>query len=506
MVFNAPELRYSRTVGINFQPSKGVLPGEESGRDGGDHRGIFGTGPMSGGPPPAEASMSTRGTVTAVVARTVAITLLLLVGLGFARTAGANGFSLPVQDSLQVGRAKAGTVAAASDASTVFHNPAGMTELEGEQMLAGATAIYAGYDVSNRSSTATTPGTGGAPVALVGENGHPRTFEVVPTLFYARPMTPSRDFWVGIALTSPWGLGVQYDDDWFGRYDSIETRLTTVNLSPAMAYRITDWLSVGGGFNIEYADAKLTNALPDTLAPGGPSPATDGVAKLTGDGFEVGFNIGVLVKPWPRTRIGLHYRSAIQHELSGKLKVSNLPPALAAGNGRVGADFSVDVPDVVAIGIAHEAVQGTTLFAEAQWFNWSRFDELRATYADGRPDTVREQDWKDTWSFYGAIEQRLLERWILRAGAGYEPTPTVDEFRNTSLPDGDRIRVGLGLSYEWSERLRVDLAYAHVFSSRESIDLTPSFFEGTPAAGSVNVRGRADLFVNDIALRVRYLF
>ena len=123
-------------------------------------------------------------------------------------------------------------------------------------------------------------------------------------------MTPERDFWLGLALTSPWGLGVQYDDDWFGRYDSIETRLTTVNLSPALAYRITEWLSIGGGLNIEYADAKLTNALPDTLAPGGPSPATDGQAKFTGDDVALGFNVGVLLKPWSRTRIGLHYRSA----------------------------------------------------------------------------------------------------------------------------------------------------------------------------------------------------
>jgi long-chain fatty acid transport protein len=431
---------------------------------------------------------------------------LLLAGVGLSGSAGANGFSLPVQDSQQVGRAQAGTVAAASDASTVFHNPAGMTELAGEQILAGATAIYAGYNVDDRGSTATTPLTGGVPVPIPGDNGDPRTFEIVPTLFYARPMTAARTFWIGLALTSPWGLGVQYEDDWFGRYDSIETRLTTVNLSPAFAYRILPWLSIGGGLNLEYADAKLTGALPNTLAPGGPSPATDGMSKLTGDGIALGFNVGLLVKPLPRTKIGVHYRSPISHRLSGKLKVSNLTGALAPGNGRVDADFKVDEPDVVAIGIAHEAIPGTMLFAEAQWFNWSRFDELRAEFSDGRPDSVRPQEWKDTWSFYGGIEQRLFEHWTLRAGAGYEPTPTVNAFRNTSLPDGDRVRLGFGVSYDWSDRLRVDLGYAHVFSSREDIDLTPTFFAGTPAQGSTNIRGRADLFVNDFALRVRYRF
>jgi len=312
--------------------------------------------------------------------------------------------------------------------------------------------------------------------------------------------------WLGLALTSPWGLGVQYEDDWFGRYDSIETRLTTVNLSPSLAFRITDWLSIGGGLNAEYADAKLTNALPNTLAPGGPSAATDGNAKFTGDSLAFGFNFGVMLKPLPQTRIGLHYRSGIEHRLKGTSRVRNLSGALAGGNGRTDAEVRLKEPDVASIGVVHEAMPGTTLFAEAQWFNWSRFNELRVKFDDGQPDSVRRQEWKDTWSFYGGIEQKLSERWTLRGGAGYEPTPTVNAYRNTSLPDGDRVRLAAGLSYNWSKRLRIDFGYAHVFSKKEDIDLTQSFFEGGPAAGTTTTRAKASLFVNDFAIRVRYLF
>ena len=308
-------------------------------------------------------------------------TPFLLAGLGLSGSAGANGFSLPVQDALQVGRANAGNVAAASDASTVFHNPAGMTELDGAQALAGMTVVYAGYDVDDRNSTASTPATGGAAVPVAGEKGDPRTVAPVPTAFYARPLGEEKNFWVGLALTAPWGLGVQYDDDWFGRYDLIETRLTTINVSPALAYRVTEWLSIGGGVNVEYADAKLTNALPDTLAPGGPSPATDGISKFTGDSLAFGFNVGVMLKPWSHTRIGLHYRSAIEHRLRGTFRVSGLSGALAPGNGRTDANVKLNEPDVAAIGVVHEALPGTTLFAEAQWFNWSRFNERRGRTA-----------------------------------------------------------------------------------------------------------------------------
>ena len=432
-------------------------------------------------------------------------TPFLLAGLGLSGSAGANGFSLPVQDALQVGRANAGNVAAASDASTVFHNPAGMTELDGAQALAGMTVVYAGYDVDDRNSTASTPATGGAAVPLAGDKGDPRTVAPVPTAFYARPLGAEGDFWGGLALTAPWGLGVQYDDDWFGRYDSIETRLTTVNVSPALAYRVTEWLSIGGGVNVEYADAKLTNALPDTLAPGGPSSGTDGISKFTGDSLAYGFNVGVMLKPWPHTRIGLHYRSAIEHRLRGTFRASGLSGALAPGNGRTDANVKLNEPDVAAIGVVHEALPGTTLFAEAQWFNWSRFNELRVKFSDGRADSVRQQEWKDTWSFYGGFEQRLFDNWTLRGGAGYEPTPTVDAFRNTSLPDGDRLRLAAGISYDWSEKLRIDFGYAHVFSQKEDIDLSRTFYDGA-AAGTTTTRARASLFINDFAVRVRYLF
>ncbi len=453
---------------------------------------------------PARAAGPARAFGGRLAARIVFWTPLLLAGIGLSGSVGANGFSLPVQDALQVGRANAGNVAAASDASTVFHNPAGMTELPGAEMLAGFTVVYAGYDVENRDSTASTPGAGIVPIT--GDKGDPRTVQPIPTAFYAQPLGPRRDFWLGLALTAPWGLGVQYDDDWFGRYDSVETRLTTVNLAPAVAYRITEWLSIGGGFNIEYAAATLTKALPNPLAPGGPRPATDGQSKFTGDDLSLGYNVGVLIKPWPRTRIGLHYRSGMTHDLKGTFRVRNLTGPLSPGNGRVDARVKLREPDVAALGVVHEVLPGTTLFAEAQWFNWSRFNELRVKFADGRADSVREQDWKDTWSFYGGFEQRLFEKWTLRAGAGYEPTPTVDAFRNTSLPDGDRVRLAAGFSYDWSDRLRIDFGYAHVFSQKEDIDLSRTFFEGGPAAGTTTTRARASLFVNDFALRARYRF
>jgi long-chain fatty acid transport protein len=428
------------------------------------------------------------------------------IGVALAGPAEAGGFALPTQNPMQVGRALAGGAVAASDATTVFHNPAGMTSLPGEEILTSVSVVYHRVKLSNRGSAATTPGSGGVPAPISGQHGDAHTLAPVPTLYYAHPMGDGRQLWLGISVTSPWGLEGKYDRDWFGRYDSVETRLTTVNVGPVVAYRITDWLSVGGGLNVEYADAKLTNAIPDTTAPGGPSPATDGFSKLSGDDVDFGFNVGLLLKPWSHTRLGVHYRSAITHDVSGKLRVSGLTGPLAVANGTRDADAKIREPDVAAFGIAQDVTPATTLYAEAQWYNWSRFNELRVTFPDGQPPIVREADWKDTWNFYGAVEQRLGDNWILRGGAGYEPTPTRSRFRSTTVADADRVRLGVGLGYIWGERLRIDFGYQHIFYDDSNIDLTRTFFEGTPAAGSATTRARAENMTDIWSISLQYQF
>ena len=78
------------------------------------------------------------------------------------------------------------------------------------------------------------------------------------------------DVVVGLGVIHPFGLGIEYDRAWFGRYDSVKSDLLTVNFGPAVSVQVTDWLSLGGGIDIQYADTTLEVALPNTFNPGGP--------------------------------------------------------------------------------------------------------------------------------------------------------------------------------------------------------------------------------------------
>ena len=166
-------------------------------------------------------------------------------------SASATGFYIQHQGAPGVGRAQAGGSAIARDATTVFFNPAGMVGLPKAELVAGVSLIYPRVEIRNKGTDAVTPGTLGQPSPVAGaSSGTPGSVTPVVNLFAAYPWIDD-DLWVGFGVTSPFGNALEYDRDWFGRYNSIESRLITVNLGPVVAYRVTAFISLGAGIDIQ---------------------------------------------------------------------------------------------------------------------------------------------------------------------------------------------------------------------------------------------------------------
>ena len=219
----------------------------------------------------------------------VFIAVFALIGPG--QTALANGFFLHEKSAIGTGMTNAGMVARAGDASTVYFNPAGMTRLPASLVI-GTELLDADIGVSNDGTTATTPGTLGNPAPVTGSGGSdPIDPTFISHVYGVYPV--NEQLWLGLAVTSPFGITVEYDKDWFGRYDSFETEFLTIDIAPSIAWKLNEQWSIGGGVNFQYADGTLKRALPDPLNPGGPTAATDGETKLKGDDWSVGFNIGI---------------------------------------------------------------------------------------------------------------------------------------------------------------------------------------------------------------------
>ncbi len=442
------------------------------------------------------------------------IVLLALTTLPIS-SANATGFFINQQSVPGIGRVDAGNSAIANDPSTIFYNPAGMTRLWSKKEIqagartktsAGLFVIIPRSTVTNTGSTATTPGTLGIPTAYAGSNAkNPADPTPVFSLYAARPVIDDK-LYFGLGVTTPFGLAVEYDRDWFGRYDTVEAQLTTIDIAPTIAYRFNNSFSLGFGVDIQYAKSKLTLAVPNTLNPGGPTVATDGFFDVSGDDWSAGFNVGALYAFSAATRVGIHYRSQMNHSISGNATTSGLTGLLAALNGQAKATAELSLPQIVSVGLAHQLNDEIQILADFNWFGWSSFDETRITFVNGAPDVVRQPNFRDTYAVSVGTEYAHTDTLTFRGGLKYDRTPTVDGFRDTSFPDADRLWIGLGASYLPTKRLTLDFAFAHAFFDDTSVALTRNYFGGTAAAGAININGDVSSRVSTIAIGLRYDF
>src|SRR5512136_1242973 len=202
----------------------------------------------------------------------------------------AGGIMLYQFGSPDVGLAAAGYAARAQDASTVFTNPAGMSRLEKSQVLGGLQALYGNVEFSPNSATTVSGSDGGVAVGWLPGG----------SAFIVQKL--NQDWSIGFGVLSYFGLAESYDDNWVGRYYVQKSTLIGVTLTPAVSYRVNNWLSVGAGLNIMYGYIDSEIAI-NNIGEARP----DGKLKYDDSQWGYGANLGVLVEPKPGTRFGLTY-------------------------------------------------------------------------------------------------------------------------------------------------------------------------------------------------------
>ncbi len=426
----------------------------------------------------------------------------------------ATGFSLGEHSVRGLGRVNAGAAAAADDASTIFFNAAGLSQLwkapergdTNNLVSVGGYLVVPRSDFSNSGSVAASPGTSGAFVPYFGTNfSDPTDPSPLVNAYYAcRLDIPGA--YVGFGVTSPFGLTATFNNGWFGRYDTREASLLTVNLGAVAAYEVTPSWAVGVGVDLQYAHAEITTAIPDPLAPGGPTPITDGQSKVSGSAWTPGFNIGLLFTPDSLTRIGLALRSGVDHDLDGSAATSGLTGPLSGGNGTVDVRARLKLPTSISLGVARRVAEDLTVFGQVDWFDWDTFDEIRVVFADGRPDAVLPENYRDTWALSVGTDYATSESLTLRGGIRFDRTPTVDGFRDTTFPDGDRVWFGLGATYRVSRRSSLDFAFNHVVVRQSNVAVTRTFFDATSLATTVRVNAEVDQYFSTIGISYNYAF
>jgi long-chain fatty acid transport protein len=413
-----------------------------------------------------------------------------VAGLAASADALAGGFMVRENSAIGVGMVYAGNGSRADAASTTFNNPAGMTRLADDEIEFGSAVILPSIEFDG-SATAL-----GGP--LTGNNGgNAGRIAAIPNLYWVFGLNDRLK--AGIAVTAPFGNGIEYDPNWYGRYLGLKMDSLSADINPNIAFRVNDSLSIAGGVSAQYLKLDYSSAIPQFVF-FGPGTA-DALYRFNADSWAIGFNLGVLLELQGGTRIGLTYRSGIDHRVTGNLDFTNASPLLGLISGSAGAD--VHLPATFGFSVTRDWGSDLSLSMDIQFSQWNVFK--RVVIESQNSPFAFEQGFQDSWLVSIGGAYRLNESVTLRAGLGWDQTPVTDRYRAVTLPDEDRYLVGFGFGYSLTDSLALDGGYQHSFAAAHA-DMSNSLNNTDPVAQSVVMSGEYDVDVDVLAFALRFKY
>ena len=388
--------------------------------------------------------------------------------LGMIGNVQAAGYAITEQSGSGIGNAFAGAAATAEDASTVFFNPAGMTYLPDTQLVVAGHAIDSSIEFNNSGSHGSAL-TGSLPTNG-GNGGNAGDWAYVPNVYFTKAVNDTIK--LGIGVNAPFGLQSNYDSGWVGRYQALTSNLKTVNINPSLAYKATDWLSLGLGFSAMWAQAELSNAIDYGTLLAMPQ-RVDGQAVLKGESWGWGWNLGALFQITQATRFGVAYRSQVHQNLEGIASFSGAPGPLAPlfPNSHVTANISS--PDSVSGSVFHQLNGQWDMMADLTWTHWSVFQDLTTLRTSGIPLSSTLEHWNDTFRASIGASFHYDENLKFRTGFAYDQTPVPNNTNRTPrIPDSDRFWLSIGANYKLTQSSSLDFGYTHIFLANVSINKT----------------------------------
>jgi long-chain fatty acid transport protein len=354
----------------------------------------------------------------------------------------AGGIWFYEQSTTDQGTAAAGRAAMARDASTAYGNPAGMARLDSTQFMIGAGALVIQSEFETEAGT--TVAGGGASLT-----------SAIPLLsgFYVYNL--SRDWKLGVALNPLMGLAADYSDSWAGRYIVEKESLITMSLNPVISYRVTDWLSVGGGMSVVGGALSMQSAINN------PDPRLgDGELKLKSSAVSFGGNVGILVEPFRGTRLGVTYRSPVNLHFNDVIdQAKNLGPGLELIVDILGQRFNVPRgskvdttitnPQEMMVSVYHDLTPELAIMGNFGWQNWKAFGQPGITIHGGTTiDTTADLHYSNTYHWSIGAMYRIAPPWLLTAGFAYDTSPVTQDHRTVILPLDRQIATAtLGIAY-----------------------------------------------------------
>jgi long-chain fatty acid transport protein len=373
----------------------------------------------------------------------------------------AAGYHLREQSAAAQGNAYAGATAGAENLSYAYFNAAGITRQKGINVNLGGTYIAPKAEAKNVYNHNPAPGVGGK-----GESAQNIVHAAVAPNMAASWQVNDK-LYTALAVNVPYGMITKYDPEWKGRQHGSTSKLTVVTTTPMVAYKVTDKLSLGGGLQIQYIRARLTSG-----------PQAGAYASVEGKAVDLGWQVGSMYEFNENTRLGVAYRSKVNHKIKGDMNVSGFPEKDIYAK--------LTTPAMLSMGIYHQLSEKWAVMAEYQRVFWSCFKDLNIKYTNGKTASLTHEHWRDTNFFGVGGSYQIDNQWKWRLGMAYDQSAVRLQHRTPRIPDSDRLWYSTGLNYQYNEHLSFDVAYTYIYAHKAHMDTALTDNKGDRVTASYN--------------------
>jgi long-chain fatty acid transport protein len=402
--------------------------------------------------------------------RQMALWLCLGFGILGAKEVRGLGVQIPNQDPEAIGRGNA-FAATADNPSDMYYNPAGITQLPGQNAQIGV-LNYFGINTTY-DSPAGTHSQSDFKILPVPQLGYTLSLQNAPVSF-------------GLGVYAPFGLGVEWPDDTGFRSIAIAANLQYFTVNPVVAWKVHRTFSVAVGPTLNYSIISLKRGL---------ITSTDDF-QFKGRGSSVGFNAGLLWQPLDQWSFGATYRSSSIMKYEGNSTYGPGPFAPAA------TETDLKYPQIITGGVSFRPDTNWNVEVDVDWADWSSVNTL---YLAGTKnifgaDLSLPLNWHGSWFYELGATRYFADGWFASAGYFYSTETTSEADFTPAVPDTDLNVGSLGLGRK-GEHWNWAVAGQIIAGPQRTVGTSqPNPFTGQSA------NGKYQLFVPTISLSVGYHF
>jgi long-chain fatty acid transport protein len=416
--------------------------------------------------------------------------LAIMVSGVLALKASANGFGLADQDAFATARGGA-FVATADNPSAIYYNPAGITQLEGNDLRGGIYGIYLDQNYS--------------PPRTASNHGH--TYDnqdnlaAVPQLFYTYSPT-NMLFSFGLGVYAPYGGSMGWPQNTGFRTVALDGSLTYLTINPVVAVMVLPSLSLGGGLMVNYTKMDLEQGLRPSYLP----PNTN-FFRFTGNGWSVGYNLGARWQPIDQISIGATFRSSAIVALNGKTEFEQFSAGIPKSS--LPAHMNFEFPLTAVFGLSYRPTSKWNLEFDADYTDWSSFGKT-TIFQQGNPPLGGPQnppmtlDWQASWMYELGATRYFDNGWHASAGLVYDENSVPNAYYTPLAADLDRYFFSTGVGYK-GKNFNFDVSYQFGYGPTHTV--TGSTPSSTPGIGSnQTANGNYDFISHAVSVSVGWHF